>query len=891
MDISTPSDSTTTKMMNSSSIDEELDYDASVEVVKDDDNNNNDDTNEFKLATNKQSTISSSSSTRSLLKKKGGQQQQQQSSFRRQRRPGVGTKGVSFLNVTDKMKSFTNRSKRRLAVGVNMAGTIESLGGGGGGGIQEEEQQQQEEDDDENEEPSSFLSPPPSSKPRIGGFLIEPPKLFEPSTDFEEGEGSTDEFQFDKNDSNNDGAVPTKLHQILAGYDTTIGQIRRALDKNPSAASIADKHGKLPLHILSENDDLHAKLGPVLDGFILDELIQKNRKALITRSKEGDFPFVRAIREWLENINEVTKDTVQRILLRQGSSSNRNLSYLESSSIDFSVDEFDDNSQRQQQQMDDDELRLLSEKLIPWNVFIDDLALWSINMLSIMIEREPLKTVWVMKIVEECASLPNFIKTILLIDDNETQQQILQTRLLNEILLHEKSVGPWLTYMITSEDDIAQERAVTYMQMMTKVEQKVSGGVSSVMKQFSSRMSAAFTNPSHQINERKEKVFNKASTLPQFIPSLMQLDSNLFKKASTTSIVQYALDQKLFQHQSLMVILADIFFLVLAVVLFTIDSREVFELVSQIKYSQEVVFYPNMTAYTQCESAAFAAAAAGGGGGIFDNGIGTTLDDYGLCNYYNYVDKTFLEGSVDCGINCRICHEYLDFESSGSIVRSTPTDGTFFVMDDTTLVDENSTTTPSSDFGDTMVTCYDAGSIETIDTLLIYSLLVMSLNCLYFLARSLSAWITIPRQYLRSQFGSVFTFLDTISTVLPVVIIPIFLSLIYRIDDIEEGEYISSNFYNDFLQNTEILAGCSAIVAGLLYFKVVMYFKVLNQYTATFIFALGEVINRILLLSLLNQFFGAKVSNNLLVFLFQSLSGCQGYLLLLLDNVDYHLCI
>jgi hypothetical protein len=52
--------------------------------------------------------------------------------------------------------------------------------------------------------------------------------------------------------STGDWSVRTYLHQALADSDSSVEQLRKCLENDPSAASFPDKEGKLPLHIVAE---------------------------------------------------------------------------------------------------------------------------------------------------------------------------------------------------------------------------------------------------------------------------------------------------------------------------------------------------------------------------------------------------------------------------------------------------------------------------------------------------------------------------------------------------------------------------------------------------------------------------------------------------------------
>mmetsp|Transcript_1620 Transcript_1620/g.3375 ORF Transcript_1620/g.3375 Transcript_1620/m.3375 type:complete len:1482 (-) Transcript_1620:308-4753(-) len=621
------------------------------------------------------------------------------------------------------------------------------------------------------------LEPPRRSRPQAVGLDDSDGRARGVSIMIEQRENSKRGSVMRMDDSNLDQQPrTTRLHTAAADPDSTIQDLKDALNEDPSYASMADEEGKLPLHLISENDMLTDNLGEELDAFILDDLIPKNRKALVAQSNDGHFPFVQALLDWVDLVNEIPQ---QRI-----------------SEMGMSLE----------QKKDED----AAEQLIPWNVVIDDVAFWGIRMLSVMIEREPLKANWVLKIVEVIASIPCFLKNILLIDDDITRRDLLETRLVHEVILHENSVGPWLVYMIVSDDEVAQNRALLYMKLVTDIEQKLSH--ESAANALRSRVSAAFVTSNHQIADRKHRVYLKAASLPAIIPALMQFTKQNFTEASSSSIVQFILDEALFQPETVLVILLDMFFLFAAVVMFTICSNETFSLISAIKFAPTVTFYVNQTAADMCA-----------------NG---TLTDSTACMYFDRngtftdLSSVVMQPGSDCGVNCQVCHDLSNFGES-------------------VIPYDESSSAFLTDMGSSpLISCYDGNLDLVIDTLLIASIMFMSLNALYFTVRQLCTWLTVPHRFLRSQLGVLREFFNICSVAFPVVMLTIFLAMIYDLPT-TGGSYMSPEFHDRWLANSEIYAACSAMAVGFLYLKILFYFKVLNQYTATFIFALGEVVKDI----------------------------------------------
>jgi len=96
---------------------------------------------------------------------------------------------------------------------------------------------------------------------------------------------------------------PTAFHKALSSDKTTLKSLRVHLMSRPSACSILDCNGRLPLHLLSMNKHIYESCSTNrndLEDFILD-VYQEYPQAAVTSDNEGMLPFSYGIDSWVKD--------------------------------------------------------------------------------------------------------------------------------------------------------------------------------------------------------------------------------------------------------------------------------------------------------------------------------------------------------------------------------------------------------------------------------------------------------------------------------------------------------------------------------------------------------------------------------------------------------------
>ena len=152
------------------------------------------------------------------------------------------------------------------------------------------------------------------------------------------------------------------------------------------------------------------------------------------------------------------------------------------------------------------------------------------------------------RLVERIASIPNLMKTLLLIEEEEERTRVFDLPIIRSIMLSKRAMGPWFTHMLRSDARIVTHRAVEYLGLLSSV------SASFNQQQLAHRGSAYLTSTS---NEIREAVLG----LDDFVPSLVGLDEAAIEQAATTPIVRSVLDTMIARQFAVSVMFFDCLFL------------------------------------------------------------------------------------------------------------------------------------------------------------------------------------------------------------------------------------------------------------------------------------------------------------------------------------------
>jgi hypothetical protein len=162
------------------------------------------------------------------------------------------------------------------------------------------------------------------------------------------------------------------------------------------------------------------------------------------------------------------------------------------------------------------------------------------------------------EIVQSIASIPGFVKTILLLEDDDQRNLVLSTSLFRRVLVSKYSVGRWLTGMLQSDEQRVWVRAVEYLKL-------ASDPSCHMLDQGSSLRSGPKKKSRTIVTEEPDELYQEVAALQDFVPSLLSLGEKEVEDVATTVLVRRVLDRIIARPFTLTVIFCDALFLAILI--------------------------------------------------------------------------------------------------------------------------------------------------------------------------------------------------------------------------------------------------------------------------------------------------------------------------------------
>ncbi|CAB9503043.1 Potassium ion channel Yvc1 [Seminavis robusta] len=174
------------------------------------------------------------------------------------------------------------------------------------------------------------------------------------------------------------------------------------------------------------------------------------------------------------------------------------------------------------------------------------------------------------EIVSNIASIPDFVKLVLLIENDHDREFALSTTIMRRVLMSKLSVGGWLPAMLRCNQRRVSDRAVDYLEIVSNLAtcEKISTLSSSSSSSTNNGSKLAKSTSSARLNraERLRDDFHtEISYLQDFVPSLMALGEKKMGEAATTMVVRRVMDRIIARPFAVLFILCDAAFLVLLI--------------------------------------------------------------------------------------------------------------------------------------------------------------------------------------------------------------------------------------------------------------------------------------------------------------------------------------
>jgi hypothetical protein len=173
-------------------------------------------------------------------------------------------------------------------------------------------------------------------------------------------------------------------------------------------------------------------------------------------------------------------------------------------------------------------------------------------------------------IVSSVASIPSFMKTLLLLNDNDpAKARVFNLTIVRRAISSKYTIGNWLVYMLEAVDPIVARRGVDYLEILSEDEDE------NILIPSTKRMRFAGTQLSPA---SRAALYYKVSRLDYFLPAILALeDTREVDRAAKTKLLRHILDKELGSRATLTMAFFDMFFLFMLLVCFQMMVYNVVE--------------------------------------------------------------------------------------------------------------------------------------------------------------------------------------------------------------------------------------------------------------------------------------------------------------------------
>ncbi len=189
-------------------------------------------------------------------------------------------------------------------------------------------------------------------------------------------------------------------------------------------------------------------------------------------------------------------------------------------------------------------------QFIPVSVAISVHERWAIRILSRLIDEHVETTREA--ILTNVASVPLFLKSVLLIDDTEAMTEVLNSSLVRHAVLDKRSMDVWLCAMLTNKKDV-KIRAVTFLKLLSRLTLADLASSSQSPDRFSAKEMERFTM-------LQEETFNAVYAMPGFVPAVLELGGFTIENISTIRVMRYITDRTIRKESVFFVLILDFFY-------------------------------------------------------------------------------------------------------------------------------------------------------------------------------------------------------------------------------------------------------------------------------------------------------------------------------------------
>lgn len=376
-------------------------------------------------------------------------------------------------------------------------------------------------------------------------------------------------------DSFSDSQGQTRLHYICAAKSIDFRRVGDLVERYPNMVKQQDSHGRLPLHVLSNNSELidssdGRKAATKCALFLMDVYPE----GIVTLDSDGRMPFTYLILKWVEWAFDSREQAEQR---NSGESSqsrsvsaviakiNRKLQSMNgvkeekspdatTSMMSFSerVSSVNWNASQGSSVVANlrDSMSKSSNRFPPVLVF--DEVEWCFEMLSFGMDHlggkplDPNKKIRPTlaytrqreqrkALAQNIAEIPGLLRTVLLIESKETRSFIVECSAMRRAFFCPEIIGPWLTSMMRYTKGTSLDVALDFLKALSRL--KVEDHVGGYRK--------AQPADEKEFHSAKRKIFKAVDNLGDVIPTLLIAGEDATNKAVATPLVCFIMNRQM----------------------------------------------------------------------------------------------------------------------------------------------------------------------------------------------------------------------------------------------------------------------------------------------------------------------------------------------------------
>ncbi|KAG7351238.1 ion transport protein [Nitzschia inconspicua] len=340
----------------------------------------------------------------------------------------------------------------------------------------------------------------------------------------------------------------TELHILVSSADLTLKSLEETIERFPESVSTPDGRGRLPLHALGSNSDLvNYPEGQAIAKQCAILLMELYPTAIITKDENGRMPFTYLIEKWVEwthqqdsakQLSRNHQDSGEAIsgffrkLLGSWSRSSRHTDPTSTTETLQSLKSLSDSSNRFPP--------VIIFEEVEWCFDILSLAMDHLGGMPFDQKQNLRKNLSHKKQREErmvlatnVASIPQLLKTAMLLDSNETRQNILDSSVIRRALLCPEVIGPWLTSMLRHKKGKSSMLAIELLVMFSQLSVEDHVGKYRKVLPFDEELFKA----------DKLKVFEAVENLRDIVPSLLILPNDQLDQAIATPVIWFCMNR------------------------------------------------------------------------------------------------------------------------------------------------------------------------------------------------------------------------------------------------------------------------------------------------------------------------------------------------------------